>query len=190
MLPLDLALFHAINADTATAPFVIDSARWVSAQVPYVMAGVLLALVAAGSAAQRRAVLIALASMASAWVMVQLLRHAIAAPRPAQLGIGHQWIEHAARAGFPSMHTAAAFALAAGLALGGLRTVAMPAGLVAFAMAWSRVSLGVHFPSDVAAGALAGVIAAYSVHWAVVLRVRRRAAPWVTPLPVSAVKPD
>ena len=88
-------------------------------------------------------------------------------PPPAQLGIGVQWIDHAARAGFPSMHAAGAFALAASLAAGTRRTLPWLAGsacAMAVAIAWSRVCLGVHFPSDVLAGALTGVLCACGVH--------------------------
>lgn len=165
MLALDLALFHALNADASTWPTAVTVARWASQQLPIVMGGVLTGGLAAGSPAQRREWALALLSMALAWVGVQLLRHAIAAPRPAQLGMGVQWVEHAARAGFPSMHAAGAFALAASLqASRPTRRLAFLGWVAAFAMAWSRVCLGVHFPSDVLAGMLTGTLGAWAIH--------------------------
>ena len=167
MLPLDLTLFNAINASAATPTAVVDVARWVSQQLPIVVGGVLLGCWVVGSPEQWRELAMALVSMGLAWIGVQLLRHAINAPRPAQLGIGVQWIDHAARAGFPSMHAAGAFALAATLAAGTRRTLPWLAGsacAMAVAIAWSRVCLGVHFPSDVLAGALTGVLCACGVH--------------------------
>ncbi|MFI8617806.1 phosphatase PAP2 family protein [Acidovorax sp. NPDC077693] len=165
MLPLDLALFHAVNADASTWPAVVTAARWASQKLPIAMGGVLAGGLVVGSPAQRRDLVLALFSMALAWVGVQLLRHAIAAPRPAQLGIGVQWIEHAARAGFPSMHTAAACALAASLqASRPARWLAALCWVAALAIAWSRVCLGVHFPFDVLAGMLTGALSAGAVH--------------------------
>jgi membrane-associated phospholipid phosphatase len=55
---------------------------------------------------------------------------------------------------FPSAHASSSFAAAR--AYGGL----LPSGplyVTATAMAWSRVYLGVHYPSDIAAGALLGM---------------------------------
>ncbi|KQO26943.1 phosphoesterase PA-phosphatase [Acidovorax sp. Leaf76] len=165
MLPLDLALFHAVNADASTWPAVVTAARWASQELPIAMGGVLAGGLVVGSPAQRRDLVLALFSMALAWVGVQLLRHAIAAPRPAQLGIGVQWIEHAARAGFPGMHTAAACALAASLqASRPARWLAALCWVAALAIAWSRVCLGVHFPFDVLAGMLTGALSAGAVH--------------------------
>ena len=190
MLPLDLALFQALNADASTAPVVIAAARWASQQLPLAMGGVLLGCLVAGGPARRRELALALASMALAWAGVQLLRYAVPAPRPAQLGIGTQWIDHAARAGFPSMHAAGAFALAASLSAGP-RALALVAWAAALAMAWSRVCLGVHFPSDVVAGMLTGTLSAWAVHALAVRSQRpswrrrfsaywsRRALPWV-----------
>ena len=164
MQPLELTLFEAINAGPSTAPLVIAGARWISQQLPLAMGGILLTRFVLATAAQRKTLLRAVASMALAWVAVQLLRQWVPAPRPAELGVGIQWVEHAARSGFPRMHTAVAFALATALALGCMRPLAWLCWVVAVAMAWSRISLGVHFPSDVAAGALTGVISAWNLH--------------------------
>ena len=197
MFPLDLTLFQALNATPTTPLAVVDAARWVSQQLPIAVGGVFLGCWIVGTAGQRRALATALVSMVLAWVGAQLLRHGIKAPRPAQLGIGLQWIDHAARAGFPSMHTAGAFALAASLTMGlhrptgGLKLLGIAAWATAVAMAWSRVCLGVHFPSDVLAGVLVGLLAAagadalarhaqrlnwqrrFSAYWS------RRVLPWV-----------
>jgi undecaprenyl-diphosphatase len=56
---------------------------------------------------------------------------------------------------FPSGHTASAFAFAA--AMGARRpALRVPLCALAAAVGWSRVHVGVHYPSDVLAGALVG----------------------------------
>ncbi|BEU98287.1 phosphatase PAP2 family protein [Acidovorax sp. DW039] len=166
MLTFDRSLFEAINAGPSTPLFWIDAARWISVTLP-VWAGIaLLAWAVLGSKEHRWVICKALVAMGATWIGVHLLRWGVPAPRPAQLGVGIQWLDHAARAGFPSMHAAQAFALATCLALGQLPRIATAAFAIATAIAWSRVFLGVHFPLDVLAGATTGLLAAGAVNWA------------------------
>ncbi len=65
---------------------------------------------------------------------------------------------------FPSGHTTTAFAFA--MIVGFLAPRWFPAGLVyGVAIALSRVAIGAHYPSDVVAGAILGVLGAYFVRY-------------------------
>jgi undecaprenyl-diphosphatase len=74
---------------------------------------------------------------------------------------------------FPSGHAAGAFAVAAFVALEARvhRAAKIALFIVAIGIALSRVALGVHFPSDVLAGATLGCVAAW-IH----VRVRKSVA--------------
>lgn len=64
---------------------------------------------------------------------------------------------------FPSGHSMAAFAAAVSMYYNN-RSWGRAALILAFLMAFSRLYLFVHFPSDVLCGSLLGVLAAWSVH--------------------------
>jgi undecaprenyl-diphosphatase len=72
---------------------------------------------------------------------------------------------------FPSGHSATAFACATVLAWYD-RRLAVPAFVLAAAIAWSRVYVGVHWPLDVLGGAVLGVLLATAL--LMLLRVPRR----------------
>jgi undecaprenyl-diphosphatase len=67
---------------------------------------------------------------------------------------------------FPSGHSSVAFATATSLTLITKKWyVAVPAYVWACGVGYSRMYLGQHYPSDVAAGAVVGVASAYAAHW-------------------------
>lgn len=90
-----------------------------------------------------------------------ILKVTIDRPRPFHL---HPFIEKLSSGGspsFPSGHTADAFSFATSISLIYPRWyVVIPAYTWAFGVAYSRMYLGVHFPSDVLGGAVLGLVSA------------------------------
>lgn len=162
MRNLDLALFSWINAGAATPRWMIDVAAFISDVMPALMVGAF-ALGALLVPAWRRPLLAGLLSLLLVWLVVAVFRSAVQVPRPAALGLGVQWAPQGARPGFPSMHAAGSFAFATSVVLARLWAPGAIALLIALAVAWSRIFLGLHFPSDVAVGALIGALVALAV---------------------------
>ena len=86
-----------------------------------------------------------------------LLKPLIARPRPFVLREIALLIAAPKDFSFPSGHTSAAFAAASALALCRSR-FAVPAGVLAAVIAFSRLYLFVHYPTDVLAGLLLGCL--------------------------------
>jgi undecaprenyl-diphosphatase len=125
--------------------------------------GTLILVAAAGGPSTRVLAARALLTLAVAWLAARLLREGLHLPRPAALGLGHAWIDHASGPGLPSQHATGAFALAFALREAcHRRSVVAAMFAVALLVSWSRLLLGVHFPSDILAGALVGALAARS----------------------------
>ena len=76
---------------------------------------------------------------------------------------------------FPSGHAATSFACATTLALAFPRLV-VPLYVLAAAIAYSRVYVGVHYPLDVVGGAVLGIAVATTLRWLVSARPRSRRA--------------
>ncbi|MFD4377194.1 phosphatase PAP2 family protein [Streptomyces sp. NPDC058486] len=128
----------------------------------------------------RRAAVAGVGAIAIASATANLLgKRLVRRPRPdreaARVVVGRH-VPMPESASFPSGHTASAvaFATAAGVAL---PPAAVPLGLLASAVGYSRVHTGVHYPGDVAAGAVLGLAsgAASLAVGASLLRARRAA---------------
>jgi membrane-associated phospholipid phosphatase len=90
-------------------------------------------------------------------------------------------ISHGTDPGFPSDHATAAFAMALGLWLYD-RTIGAIALVLAAIVAFARVYVGVHYPSDVVAGALIGMAVALILYLTPLRAVIARIATWCSDL--------
>ena len=83
--------------------------------------------------------------------------------------VTHPHIEKLSEAGsssFPSGHTLEAFAVATALSLlFSRKKVVIPVFIWAILVAYSRMALGVHYPSDVLAGIILGTFIGWIVPW-------------------------
>lgn len=127
--------------------------------------GAAVAIALFGSAGARKAAVRGVASLALASATINTVgKWSVRRPRPLLDGVPtvRQLATQPQTTSFPSGHSASAFAFAAGLALEspGWGAALAP---VAASVAFSRVYTGVHYPSDVAAGAALGVAAAFVV---------------------------
>ncbi len=74
---------------------------------------------------------------------------------------------------FPSGHTMEAFAMAAAISiLFSRKTIILPVYFWAIMVGYSRIALGVHYPSDVVAGMLIGTFIGWFVPWVFKRRFR------------------
>lgn len=109
----------------------------------------------------RRSSVAAGASAALALAIGKVISTIVARPRPfvSHPGGVHLFAAHAADSGFPSDHATASFAIATAILL---RHRTWGAGLLVMAaiLAAGRVAIGVHYPTDVLAGAALGAITA------------------------------
>lgn len=115
--------------------------------------------------AAKSIVALAIAVAASDLISYRLIKPMFDRPRPEQAGVSVQ-LRVASQVGpsFPSNHAANTFAEATILwfAIGRWAWIAF---IYAAAIAYSRVYVGVHYPSDVIGGAMLGALCAYAV-WA------------------------
>lgn len=142
-----------------------NAMRWVSNSV-YLTPAVPLGMAVGGWAADNRDLRVDAATVGSAWgasIGVTMgLKYLVRRPRPYQRYEGDLLpVTTEPDPSFPSGHTTLAFATATSLSLLYPRWyVVAPTMLWATAVGFSRLYLGVHFPSDVLTGALIGAGAA------------------------------
>ena len=160
----DRSLFLWINLDAqspaALVSLAVVASRWLLAVG---VAGLVLALLL-GPRRWRRAVLSTAAAMALAWLGASLIKQGVTSPRPFALGLGTDWLGHSSSNGFTSSHASVATAFAVSALLSGWAPAARWAlALAGLLVCWSRIAVGVHFPSDVMAAMLLGTFCAVAV---------------------------
>ena len=103
--------------------------------------------------------------------------------RPCDAGIGVFAVAGVSHPGysFPSTHTALSFAAASviGMTLG--KRFGMPAVILAVLIGFSRLYLGVHYPSDVIVGAALGIAIGIALSWVFLQLFANAMQRWNTP---------
>lgn len=159
----DIEILRAIfeNRITALDPafiFITDTAAAIAFGIPVIL---LIISYARKNAMLRQNAFRILISVALSAIIANVLKYTIDLPRPYEI---YPFIEKLSVGGspsFPSGHTADAFAFAVAVGVVYRKWYFLTAGLIwASLVGYSRMSLGVHFPSDVLAGAIIGTACA------------------------------
>lgn len=159
MQSVDATLFLWLTGSQHSAGWSVALARFLAtAIVPLVAVALVVAWVRA-RAGWRPALLDALAAGGLGLGLVQVIGWAHYRPRPFEMGMGANLLNHLPENSFPSDHATLMFALAFGLmAAAPLRKAGGVIAVLALAVSWGRVFLGAHYPSDILGGAVLAVL--------------------------------
>lgn len=159
----DLEILKSINSNTATigySKFISNTTTGVAIGVPVIMGAV--ALLEQDDDMLKNAIYIGV-SMGVDGALTYALKNTIRRPRPYST-YPDQITAYSTETSlsFPSGHTSLAFVTATALSLKYPKWyVIVPSYLWAGSVGYSRMNLGVHYPTDVLAGALLGAGSAY-----------------------------
>jgi len=161
---MDTALLHALNGLAFHHDGLEDPVTLYENAAQMLFLALVVLLVAYGGWRRRAGVAAGLGA-AVALACGQIVSRLVDRPRPfvADPHRVHLFARHVADASFPSDHATAAFAIATAVLLRNRRVGAV---VLAFAavLAAGRVAIGVHYPSDVLAGAALGTGASLALY--------------------------
>jgi membrane-associated phospholipid phosphatase len=159
----DIELLRSLNSNTGSigySKFISNTTTYVSFGVPVILGAV--ALFDKDDDLLKNAIYIGV-SIGVGGVLTQAIKYSVNRPRPIKLyDPGITAYEFETGLSFPSGHTSLAFSTATALSLKYPKWyVIAPSMLWACSVGYSRMNLGVHYPSDVLAGALLGAGSAF-----------------------------
>ncbi|EIV5417060.1 undecaprenyl-diphosphate phosphatase [Klebsiella aerogenes] len=153
---INYALFALINATPASSWWAIEVATFIAKDLIIIVPLLVVALWLWGPNQRQLVfkVMLALAlSLSISWVIGHLFPH----DRPFVDGVGYNFLHHAADDSFPSDHGTVIFTFALAFLFWHRVWSGTLLLVIASAIAWSRVYLGVHWPLDMLGGLLAGM---------------------------------
>ncbi|MDD2611579.1 MAG: phosphatase PAP2 family protein [Bacteroidales bacterium] len=165
---VDINLLRDINQNRnrsldGTFRFITNSGAPISVGIPVCMFG--FGLIDGDSALVRNAMVIG-ASVVSSTIMTTIIKNIVRRPRPFTTYPDIEKLTSGGGYSFPSGHTSGAFSFATSLSLEYPKWyIIVPSYAWASAVAYSRMDLGVHYPSDILMGAAVGAGSAYLCHY-------------------------
>jgi undecaprenyl-diphosphatase len=157
---LNYHLFALVNGWAGGHDAVDDVFEWAANWLIFVMAALTVVPARVLIRPGARAVLVRTgASLLLALGIGQAVARLAHEPRPFQTHVVHQLIPHAADSSMPSDHATVAFTLALAVWAFLSRSWGIVLTVLATVIGFARVWAGVHYPGDIAAGALIGAAA-------------------------------
>lgn len=165
---IDIKILREINLNRnhsldETFKTITNSAVPISVGMPVGMLGV--GLLKDDSALVRNAIIIG-ASVVSSTIITTIIKKSVNRPRPFTTYPDIEKLTDGGSASFPSGHTSGAFSFATSMSLEYPKWyIIVPSYAWASAVAYSRMDLGVHYPSDILMGAAVGAGSAWLCHY-------------------------
>ena len=161
---LDFTLFRAINGLTG-ASLLLDA---IGIFFAVHLLGLMLALLATLAIIRKKMYifLLAIASGTLGYLVSQVIGLINFRPRPFAFlsGVNLLISKSPMSKSFPSDHATLAFALALSLYFSGEKKLGIIFTVLAFLVGLGRIFVGVHFPLDITAGTLLGILSAFAVN--------------------------
>jgi undecaprenyl-diphosphatase len=152
---------HRTQEQTKAWLFISNTNDYVNVAIP---AGLLVAGIIDHNPDMRQNALYVASSTATTFLLNTLIKKLVKRPRPFISNVHLTAVYQPSSTSFPSGHTSSAFSSATALVRAYPKWyVIAPAFLWSGAVGYSRMYLGVHYPSDVTAGALLGVGTAFGL---------------------------
>ncbi len=156
---LNRSLFLTFNGSADSSTWLVGGAVFFAKYTLYLIPLMLIAFWLWGNHEQRGTMLKSVLVVLTGLILSGLIGMLWAHPRPFVIGLGHQWIAHAATSSFPSNHMTIFTAIGLTLYLDGLRGWGLIMLLLGLAAAWARIFVGVHYPFDMIGAVVVVIIA-------------------------------
>jgi len=163
ILAWDKAWLLAWNSFISRSNFWGTVAKFTAGALIYLVP-IILFIVWFFSAAAKKVALRAVLAGGIGLIIAKIIGPALNRPRPFETSGVNEFLFHRPDYSFPSDHAILLFAMAFSFLFSGYKRLAIFMFILAFVIIASRIAVGVHYPSDIIAGALIGLIISWLVH--------------------------
>ena len=161
MEELNQSLFLLINAPAHPTTALLIFAKVCAEQLIWLIPIAVLVGWLSGAEKTRKIMLQATVSGIIGMLLSQLIGLVWQHPRPFMIGLGHNFVPHAADSSFPSDHLTLLWTVAFSfICHRRVRVIGLMFALMGLPVAWARIYVGVHFPLDMLGAAVVAVVSA------------------------------